>query len=315
MASSSRLTQATPRYAVIFRTHFWNDFTTRQFQRLRDRVGTGDVYVLVDETRGHVPGIPTERVFRLTDSEILAAGYVDSRQGSVQWFSGDVPLYLFQHKFPEYQYYVQLEYDVNVNLNLDEVVGRVAADQADVVALSEEGDPSIWYWRSSCLGFYAPDEVSHLLVCLSIFSSGALRVLASKRLEHAAAFRAGVTTAWPMCEGYIGSESTKQGLKVVELSTYGDVKAYRWWPPYAERELPMLDHNGFIHPVLEPSRFVPSVLKSEPSLRSLISPLSLIHKRLRQLGAVGYIGAIFGKPYREAVMQPVRKHLKKLVAT
>jgi hypothetical protein len=46
-----------PRYAVIFRTHFWDDFARRQFARLRQMVREGDIFVLVDETNGPVVGI------------------------------------------------------------------------------------------------------------------------------------------------------------------------------------------------------------------------------------------------------------------
>jgi hypothetical protein len=126
---------ARPRYAVVVRTHFWDAFVDRQFERLRKQVGAGDIHVLVDETRGHVAGIPTDNVFRLTDGQVLDAGFVAAGEGSIQWFSGDVPLYLFRKANPDYDYYVQLEYDVNLHVPVDTLVARIAADGADTVTL------------------------------------------------------------------------------------------------------------------------------------------------------------------------------------
>ena len=77
-----------PRVAVIFRTHFWDAFAARQFQRLTQKVGGGDVYVLVDETNGPVEGIPHDKVVRMTETDVLALGFPTRRQGQptlVQW--------------------------------------------------------------------------------------------------------------------------------------------------------------------------------------------------------------------------------------
>lgn len=39
-------TEAANTYAVLFRTHFWDDYVERQYQRLRAQVGRGDVFIL-----------------------------------------------------------------------------------------------------------------------------------------------------------------------------------------------------------------------------------------------------------------------------
>ena len=227
----------------------------------------------------------------------------------MQWFSGDVPLYMFEASHSGYDYYVQIEYDAIVNIDLDEVVRKVAAQNVDLVALPEEGDDSRWHWLPTCLGFYRSDEITHLLVCLSIYSRSGLRSLAAKRLEQAAQFKSGAVTAWPMCEGYIATEARRQGLKIASLSDYGDVDAYRWWPPYAESEVPRLARHAFVHPVLDAARFPSSVLRNDltRSVRKLLWPASDVHERLRQLGPIGYLRALFGKPYRVALTSALRR--------
>jgi hypothetical protein len=98
------ISKTNPRYAVVFRTHFWDEFCDRQLDRLRARVGSGDIYVMVDQTRGPVKGIPTEKVYPVTDQAILDAGFVAAGEGSLQWYSGDVPLYLFRSAYPDYDF-------------------------------------------------------------------------------------------------------------------------------------------------------------------------------------------------------------------
>ncbi len=50
MSAKSAAASPPPSYAVIFRTHFWDAFAQRQFDRLASTVKTGHLYVLVDET-------------------------------------------------------------------------------------------------------------------------------------------------------------------------------------------------------------------------------------------------------------------------
>ena len=151
-----------PSYAVIFRTHFWDDFAQRQFDRLLARVGAGDVYVLVDETNGRVEGIRHDRVVRVTEQDMLDMGLPRAGTGNLLWFNGDYPLYRFLELHGAYDYYLQLEYDVVLNTDIDALVGRAAADGVDFIGLTK-GEPveewawlatwqrrAGWRWPSSC---------------------------------------------------------------------------------------------------------------------------------------------------------------------
>ena len=298
-----------PAYAVIFRTHFWDDFVERQFRRLQERVGDGVVYVLVDETRGPVPGIPTDKVFRLTDSQILEAGFVSAGEGSIQWFSGDVPLYMFRSAYPEFRYYVQLEYDVNLHVGVDDLVQRVAVDGGDMVSLERRPTLSDWHWMDSVRGVYPAGELVHHLICLSIFSGRALDALASARLRQAKEYQMGNIPAWPFCEAFLPIEGARLGLKLVPLSSYGAVTHYDWWPPYPESSLPGLKQHAFVHPVLDRDRFVTSMFKY-PNVRALLHPGSLLHRQLRRLGARDYLSVIGAKSFRKLALSTLRDRLR-----
>jgi len=290
----------TPRYAVIFRTHFWDDFADRQFKRLEGQVRSGDAYVLVDETRGHVAGIPTDRVFRLTDRQVIEAGYVDAGEGAVQWYSGDVPLYLFAAAHPDYDYYLQLEYDANIQTDLDSLIARLAAEKIDVVAMTEPSPDAEWPWLPTCLEVYPREEILHQLICISAFSSHALEQLSKARLAQAERYRAGDLKTWPYCEGFVPTESVRAGLKLCELSLLGTVASYDSWPPMLESRLPQVRGQAFVHPVLDGDRYVASLLKWNPGFKELALPLSWLHRKLWRLGPAGYLKALRGNSFRQA---------------
>jgi hypothetical protein len=302
------MSKTNPRYAVIFRTHFWDEFCDRQFDRLKARVGRGDIYVLVDQTRGPVPGIPTDKIFPITDQAILDAGFVAAGEGSLQWYSGDVPLYLFRARHPDYDYYVQIEYDAVVNVPLDDLVDRMAREGVDVLGLTNPDfeTAETWYWSPSCLDAYAMDELRCILVCFSAYSSRALERLEAARLAQAAEYRRGTIKRWPYCEGYVATEAGRQGLSLHQLTEFGDVERYRWWPPYLEEELPSFSGNSFVHPILDAPRYVPSLFKMENGLRVLLNPTSWLHRKLRLLGPVGYVKALRGN-LRKAIAWNLRR--------
>lgn len=286
-----------PRYALVFRTHFWDDFAQRQFDRAKLRAKSGDVFVLVDETRGKIPNIGAERVFGLTDGEILEAGFVGGVEGSIQWYSGDVPLYLFYAKHSSYDYYIQMEYDVNIHVDIDQLVERLETDQVDVLGLTNAEPINQWHWLSTCVEAYGLNGVRHQLLCLSAFSNNALSKLYEKRIEQAALFKSGILNEWPYCEGFVPSEAARQGLKFAELSHYGNVDAYQWWPPYLESDLKHLQRNAFVHPVLDPDRYIPSLFKRPEGLRWLLSPTNRLHRKLRRLGVRRYVRTLLGKQF------------------
>lgn len=285
---------APPRFAVAFRTHFWDDFTERQLERLKPYLGSGELFILADETRGKIPGLDHQRVFGVTDQQILDAGYVRAGEGSIQWFSGDVPMYLFRQAHPEYDVYVQLEYDVNVSVDLEDLCRRVAAEGVEMVDLPNPEPLEEWPWLPTCLDFYGREEVRHSLVCFSLFSGRALDLLARERLRQAEAFRAEPGVEWPYCEGYLPTEARRQGVRSASLAEYGDVSRYRWWPPYSERELTTAPDRSFVHPTLDTERYVASYLKRHPAykLSDLVHPHGWINRRFQALGGREYLKAL-----------------------
>ncbi len=73
-----------------------------------------------------------------------------------------------------------------------------------------------------------------------------------------------------------------------ELSDFGKLTRYDWWPPIHERELAHCTGEVFIHPVLAGRRYVKSLFKSNFRSGVIVSAkliLAALRRSSRQPGA------------------------------
>jgi hypothetical protein len=309
MAAENLEASLIPNYAIIFRTHFWDGYAQRQFDRLVSRVGAGHIYVLVDETNGPVAGIDHDRVVRLTEQDVLDMGLPRTGDGNLFWYNGDYPLYYFLKKHRSYAYYLQLEYDVVLNMDVDDLVRRAAADRVDFVGLTKGEPVHEWAWLHTCQGVYDPEDIQYKLICLSLFSRRALQALAARRLEMSERLRSAAITAWPFCEGFIATEMGRDDFVSVELTKYADTEAYDSWPPFVESDLPTMVGRPVIHPVLDRERYIGSLLKYKVGLIGYLNVNSLFHRKLRRLPVGAYFAAVATSFSQKAVRTMRSRHL------
>lgn len=270
------------RYAIVFRVHFWDDFARRQLDRLRSVVREGDVFVVLDETAGPVAGVEHDRIVRMTESDLLGMGLVGAGEGNMMWFNGDYPLYRFRELHPEYDYYLQTEYDLVFNTSPDAIVARAQAEGIEFIGLSKGEDIEHWPWTDTCTDAYAREDIDHQLICVSLYSGRALDHLLARRLTLSQAYRSGAIQAWPMCEAFVATEMRRGGFRCAELSAFGDTGAYDHWPPLLERDLDCTP-GEFLHPVLDDRRYAGSLLKYKIGLLGYLRPDSLFHRKARRL--------------------------------
>ncbi len=278
-----------PRTAVMFRTHFWDGFAQRQFDRLLSVAEGTDVFVLVDETNGSVAGITHDRVVRVTADGLLAMGFARAGEGNLLWFNGDYPLYRFQELHPDYDYYVQLEYDVLIHQPIAELVARLQEGHVDFVGLTKGETGEAWFWRGTMVPAYIAADVRNQLICLCVFSGPALRHLWQARLAQSALWRDGKLSTWPFCEGFIPTELAGAGFTIRELSEFGSTGAYDHWPPFLEADAPGLAREDYVHPVLDEPRFIASMHKYHVGLAGFLNPASQFHRKLRRLPPLRYV--------------------------
>lgn len=249
----------TVRYAVLLKVHYWDDFVERRFRHLLGKVGTGDVYVFVDETHGSVGQIPHDRVIRATEHDVERLDVLPRPPGKVFWFNADYPLYFLYLEDNSYDYYLMCEYDTVFNVAIDDFVSAAARDRVDYV-----GSPlaNRLHWTETCDGVYPDSTILYnWLNAISLHSNRSVEFLFQRRKSLAGRYKAGDIANWPYSEPFIATEMQNNGFVVRQLGDFGKVDNYNWWPPNHERDLPSLQGQDFLHPVLDEGKYVASCLR------------------------------------------------------
>ena len=296
------------RYAVMLRTHVWDDFVARQYDRLVAKTGDGQVFVLLDETNGRVE-VDRDNVVRYTQGDLLALGLAKAGPGNLLWYNGDYSLYVFLDRYPDFDYYIMVEYDVTVNVALDDVVAKARREGIGFIGLSKDVEPiPEWSFTETCLDAYSMEQVQKRLICLAVFSAAAARQLFDRRLELSRAHARGGMRRWPYCEAYIPTELGVSGFKMAELTEFGRADHYDWLPAIAENDINLLRDQAFVHPVLDSERYVAHTMKDTWPPESFFYPRSATRRRLTRVSPRFY-GPVLARALRERIASAFRNHV------
>jgi hypothetical protein len=297
------MTHATPRCAVVFKTYAWDGFVERQARRLAGAAGALDFYISVDETNGSVASIPFERVVRFTCADLAAAGLpMRYSVGGVLWWNPDYAHYQFLGRYPDYDYYLFVEYDCVAQCSLEQFVLGAASRWADFVALTITQPFDRWHWMPYQRDVYPPGEVRLALLNVCLFSSAALKLLRQRRLSMGSD---PFMHSWPSSEVFVPTEVVQAGMTWLSLADFGDVSHCDWFPPTMEEDLRTADGDAFIHPVLDRRRYVSSMLYNRGSL-----PPGELDRALARFQREEYANLIWPAARQDAVRRVQHKLLR-----
>ncbi len=277
------------RFAVVFKTYGWDGFVERQARRHVAASVGGDFFISYDETNSSWPGADEASgigpVVRTSNAALVAAGFADRfEHGSLIWWNADYPHYTFFEAHPDYDYYVFVEYDSLIQAPVAELVAAVAASGADYVAEPIAETMERWWWSARHRPTYASGEIRGALNCISILSPRALAHLGQVR-RRMGGERVGY---WPLSEVFVATEVHRAGLVARPLSQFGDVSRYGWFPPCLEADLAGQAGRTFLHPVLDPARYVALTLRSNAAPLAFLWPGSRERRLLARLPASSY---------------------------
>ncbi len=290
-----------PKYAVVLKTHFWDEFCTRQLERLLSVAGTADVYILVDETKQRVTGIPHTKIVRMTEADSISQGFFAHPAGNLFWYNTDYQLYYFVEKFPQFEYIVTCEYDCIVNFDIAKLVHCMVGLRLDFAGESIRTPPAEWRWAELARPYYNSSvEMSGRLLCFAAFSREFALALRDARLDHSNRLKAGEIEGanldiqkWPNNEAFVGAEISRLRIRETDLSRFGSLKNYDWAPPYFEPQLASINQAALIHPVLYGPRYVRSIAKFGWNLQDLFSSGSFLHYVMQQSPLEDVLHAFF----------------------
>ncbi|GAN77036.1 fucolectin tachylectin-4 pentraxin-1 [Acidisphaera rubrifaciens HS-AP3] len=282
----------TPRYAVLFITYVWDDFVERRYQALCQRVGAGDVYVFLDVSHGDPGPVNHPRVLRVSDDMLVALGLAPLGMRSVVWHNGDYPMYYLFRNAPRYDYYVRVEYDAAINTDVDALLAQAAAEGLDYIAEPIDEGTAPWYWSATCADHYKPHELQPDFIAVSVYSAAAVAHLFDARRRHTLAYDAERPTAWPLSEGFVGSEMRRSGLRLGAFSSFGGVDHFKPWPPVRETELSDGLDAVVVHPVLDGARYAQSLIEGHPTPEDVVLEDDVTLERLRDFPVGTYAPAL-----------------------
>ena len=257
---------------MLFKCHDWQPFEQRQLERLRQRVRSGDIFVFADNSKGDVSGIdhPPGQILQAGKAEAQAIGLEHVHGAPVFWFSNDYPLHIFSRKYPNYDYYLLIEYDVVPYVDFDALVQRLSALGVDFVGEPIRVPLEVWPWRASCDGWYDTAQILHWLSCFAIFSNRAANVLYERRVAAGRKLRAGLIQSLPMCEAVVPTELRLAGMNLMQLNELGSTSHYDTTPYYPEARIADFSAPAFVHPMLDQQRFLAKLFNAVGRVEDLL---------------------------------------------
>lgn len=118
----------------------------------------------------------------------------------------DYPLYLFYTAFPNYAHYLLCEYNVAINLSLNDLVRQAVSRNCDFIGFKDSQPEHLWDFINTCQGVYDRPTVQKRLMPFALFSNEAVRFLFGRRKALGIEFKAGAIPNWPHCEFFIPTE-------------------------------------------------------------------------------------------------------------
>jgi hypothetical protein len=130
--------------------------------------------------------------------------------------------------------------------------------------------------------------------------------LLERRQALARRYLAGEIPSWPNNEAFIPTEMHNNGFVVRELGDFGKVEKYYWWPPSLEDDLPLLQDQAFLHPVLDERKYVVSCLRYSDLLSfGWFSRDSQLRRLLERSSSVSLIPVFLKEFTRQAIRQVI----------
>jgi hypothetical protein len=269
-----------PRVAVLVRTHLVCPKLLNLLEQLKES-SAYDLYVLADETRTSI-NITNFNV--ISHSELMCKHLgLSISQNNVLWMCGDYALYCAVKQLPEYDYYLQIEYDVHFvrqnSLFVEGIISRLRGHDGipyDYIGafLAEMGDA--WVWQASASKVYP--KVFGGIFAFVLVSQRALHYLFEQRkLESARNDAASLIH----CEAFVPSALMNgRQFKCGQVNDLlpGSVSHRTFHPAFADLRLPNFLLGATIeedprvemyHPVFDADAYLSKALTYAATSRTL----------------------------------------------
>jgi len=155
---------STSKNAILFTTHFFNDFVLSQYRKLRDEVSSTADVVLLIQIEEEI-SMPTDVVYYEFSIESLKSLGFNMIENAIVPGSNHFPLLQFFIKYPNYQYYWSIEYDVHFSGEWNMFLKNFENDTNDFISshIQKYSETPDWcWWNSMKMISYVIPEVEYI---------------------------------------------------------------------------------------------------------------------------------------------------------
>ncbi len=249
-------------YAVIFRTHLWDDGIAEMARRAAACCPSAHFVVAADVTNGPLNVEPFQAIPHTCDAASLSLPNVPPDR--TLWWNADYVLYFVRERLPGFDYYVMLEYDVLLNCDIDSIIARCMGEGIDFVA-KEIGEIHPGHWsRPSALEMTG--VIHWALIPLVVVSARAVDALYRRRRAMAYQLAQKAITQWPYCEPFMTTVLAQHAdMKLASWETLLNAQLLRYRPILSLRDKRLAVGPLVAHPVFASRRFIETFLREKPS--------------------------------------------------
>ena len=250
-------------YAVIFRTHVWDEGIGAQAERARASCGSGKFVVAADETNGP---LQVEGFTKLPHADDFSEFNLPKIPADkVLWWNADYVLYAARRALPDYDYYIMIEYDVYLNCDVDRIITQCSENKVDFVAQYLKRIGPNDHWSSQSVSEMGGD-LWWALIPFIIVSGRAVDEMLKTRQALAARLATGEISNWPYCEPFLPTAvAARPDFTTWSLDRFVDSTLLRWRPYLSSRDPQLYKTDIVAHPVLSGERFIRAFIGSHPS--------------------------------------------------
>lgn len=205
--------------AIIFKVYYWDNDVEYLFDILKRKNKACDIFIVRDITKQKcfIPEKYRSHIFDVKISDIeklglpIEGGFYDN---------SDYAEILFYLKNIEYDFYVPIEHDCAVFVDIANVVREMNDNSIDIVYYPQPVDMTHWPHKWKNIPYFKENDVVAAYVCIHFASRKFLNCLVVERLVESSYKLRNNINHWPYGEAVIGSVHNKYNLNYKNMQDF-----------------------------------------------------------------------------------------------
>jgi len=236
--------------AILFKVYYWDADVEFLFNILKEKNKECDLFIVRDTTKikCYIPEKYNINVFDIDIDQIeklslpVCGGFYDN---------SDYAEILFYLNNLDYDFYVPIEHDCAVYVDIAKITHEMKDCNIDIVYYPQPVDITHWPHKWKNIPYFNDEDIVAAYVCVHFASRKFLNYLTIERLVESTQKTKQNLAHWPYGESVIGSLHKKYNLKYKNMQNFcSPLTNYSWKNALTVDSLSRINtKNSIIHPV------------------------------------------------------------------